>query len=1131
MTGSKCKICGEPIRRAGNYYVCDVCGNKWEIDSGNDVHAVERANAWIALRDSDFERATELFEEIILKEKEPDNYEAYWGRALATGAIVYVTDLSEDKKVPTCNNITEESFVGNKDVQKAISLAPADIAATYRKQAEQIEKIRIEWLEKASKEPAYDVFICYKDSDRENGLERTQDSIDAQDLYNALVAEGYKVFFSRISLRDKVAEQYEPYIYNAIRTAKVMIVFGEKPEYFRAVWLKNEWGRFKTRIEKGEKHKNSLVVVYKNMNPGDLPVILKSRQCLNAADMTFFSDLNRHIKKVIEASQQAARLEKIKIEGGQIAKKATTISNNTIQTRDVGKGAIAETSISEQQTLSVANTYLTAKEWDEAKSLVDDVLFSNPSYAEAIWCSLLIKYKASDNAELLKKLNSLTDEDYQIIEKVLNCADKKYAGEILAYLYDSGNNADISAETYRKILNLILPYNFDLRTKKIEAAFNIAIGNRYFDILNALLETLGSDDVDKYIAYNYEFAKNISSDDIKLECLNRILKVHEGNSDALNMLFEIKLKDASAAELAKIFEEILKYSPQPNRCVEKTLEGIITNLSEHRHCEFAVQLLKYYTDDLAKLKDRLIQLAYKMIEKSFFDDAQYILNLALTFAPDNSDIYWGICLLKTKSEAENKIFNSPILLKSVPEFIKYLTLVDEKRRLECLAITKKQENKIQEAERQREAARLAVQRQEEERRRRAERERARRKKLITIIIAVVTVAVAVFAAIFITLYSVVKDKKARAGLKYTMSKDGTYYIVSGVENDKLTEYTVPKSYKGKPIAEIGANAFKDSQATSITIPDSVTTIGVGAFSGCSNLESITLPFVGGSRNPSNVNFQYPLGYIFGANSYEGGVGTTQYFYKAQDSYHNTYYIPEKLKDVTVTGGNIYYGAFYNCTILESITIGDGITTISSGAFYGCSNLESLTIPFVGDSVKAPDDNNQYPFGYIFGTKYYGGSVATMQYYYAYYHGSSTNRIASNTYYIPEKLKTVTVMGGNILYGAFYGCTKLESITIPDSVTSIGSYAFYNCTSITSITIPTKATDIRNYAFAYCSNLTSIVIPRSVAYIGDSAFYACTRLKTVYYGGTSSQWYEISIWEGNNNLKDAKRIYYVENSAG
>ena len=1085
MTLKKCKMCGEPLnRREGNYYVCDFCGNKWEIDSSNDVHAVERANAWIALQGSDFERATELFDEII--HKEPENHEAYWGRALATGAILYVTDLSEDKKVPTCNNISEESFINGKDVQKAISFAPADIAETYKKQSEQIEKIRIEWLEKARKEPAYDVFICYKDSDRENGLERTQDSIDAQDLYNALVAEGYKVFFSRISLRDKVAEQYEPYIYNAIRTAKVMIVFGEKPEYFRAVWLKNEWSRFKTRIEKGEKHKNSLVVVYKNMDPGELPVVLKSRQCLNAADMTFLSDLNRHIKKVIEASQQATRLEKIKIEGGQIAKKATTISGNTIQTRDVGKGAIAETSISEQQTLSLANTYLTAKQWDDAKSLVDDVLFNNPSYAEAIWCQILINHKVSNNEELLNKLNSLREDEYKIIEKVLNCADKEYAGKILNYLYDSESNANVSEGTYRNILNLILPYNFAARDKKIQAAFNNAIEKGYFAIFNILLATLESNDVDRYIKYNYEFAKRAVSKDIKIECINRILKVNEGNSDALDMLFEIQLINASATDLIKTFEEILKYSPNPNKRIEQTLDYFIGNLSDNRHSVFAKQLLKYYTEDLGNLKDRLIKLAYRMINKSFFDDAQYILNLALTFDPNNSDIFWGICLIKTKSVSEDKIVGSPILLKSVPEFNKYLTLVDEQRRLVCISlakqqeeIVKKQEREREETERRQELERQARERQQARMREEAERRKAIRKKRKKVIASVASALVVAVLAILTGVTIIIRnDIKARAGLQYTLSEDGTYYIVSGVKNS-LSEHTVPESYKGIPVTKIGADAFKNSKATSITIPDSITNIAGGAFSGCSNLESLTIPFVGDSVKTSENTYQYPFGYIFGTNSFTGGEITKQYYYG--DNINNVtstfYYIPSTLKYVKVTGGNILYGAFGGCSNLKSITIPDTVTSIGESSFHNCTSLESITIPdgVIRINYGAFSDCTSLKAVYINDIE----SWCKISF------GSSTANPLIYAHNLYSK--------GNLV-------TELE---IPESMTSISESAFSGCTSIE--TVYWNAINCTKVSFKDCKALKTVIIGENVKAIPTRVFAGCTGLETVYWNATDCIW--------------------------
>ena len=296
------------------------------------------------------------------------------------------------------------------------------------------------------------------------------------------------------------------------------------------------------------------------------------------------------------------------------------------------------------------------------------------------------------------------------------------------------------------------------------------------------------------------------------------------------------------------------------------------------------------------------------------------------------------------------------------------------------------------------------------------------------------------------------------------------------------------------VTNIASYAFRNCTGlTSITIPDNVTSIGGGAFSGCSGLESITIPFVGGSIKTASDTYQYPFGYIFGTSSYTGGVGTRQYYRSSTilttSSY---YYIPSSLKSVTVAGGNILYGAFYNCgslisiTIpdsvtsigssafqncsgLTSITIPDGVTSIGSSAFSGCSGLESINIPFVGGSVKTASDTYQYPFGYIFGTSSYSGGVSTQQYYY----GSSTSSTTSNNYYIPSSLKSVTVTGGNILYGAFYNCSGLTSITIPNSVTSIGQSAFRNCSGLTSITIPDGVTSIGDYAFNGCSSLQDV----------------------------------------------------------
>ena len=104
------------------------------------------------------------------------------------------------------------------------------------------------------------------------------------------------VYLGRETLRDKVAEKYEPYIYNALNTASVMIVYGSKPEYFESVWMKNEWTRFLKRMREGLKVDGSLIVAYDGMNPAELPKVFAGRQCLDARKKTFYGDLETLIQ-------------------------------------------------------------------------------------------------------------------------------------------------------------------------------------------------------------------------------------------------------------------------------------------------------------------------------------------------------------------------------------------------------------------------------------------------------------------------------------------------------------------------------------------------------------------------------------------------------------------------------------------------------------------------------------------------------------------------------------------------------------------------------------------------------------------------------------------------------------------
>ena len=149
--------------------------------------------------------------------------------------------------MPTVNRAQFTSIYDDANYKAALEYADSAQREIYEKEADAINNIQKGILTISQKEEPFDIFICYKETD-ENG-NRTPDSVLAYDLYHLLSKEGLKVFFARVTLEDKLGTAYEPYIFAALSTAKVMVVMGTKPEYFNAVWVKNEWSRYLKLVE------------------------------------------------------------------------------------------------------------------------------------------------------------------------------------------------------------------------------------------------------------------------------------------------------------------------------------------------------------------------------------------------------------------------------------------------------------------------------------------------------------------------------------------------------------------------------------------------------------------------------------------------------------------------------------------------------------------------------------------------------------------------------------------------------------------------------------------------------------------------------------------------------------------
>lgn len=380
MSIFKCKMCGGElqINPGESVAVCEYCGTTQtlpKLDDDRRANLYDRANHF--RRNNDFDKAAGIYEQILNEDK--TDAEAYWSLVLCRYGIEYVEDPATHKRVPTVNRAQYTSIFDDEDYKAAIQYADAAQRVVYEAEAKVINEIQKGILEISQKEELFDVFICYKETDA-NGR-RTPDSVLATDLYHQLTQEGFKVFFSRITLEDKLGTAYEPYIFAALNSAKVMVVLGTKPEYFNAVWVKNEWSRYLALIRGGAK--KVLIPAYRDMDPYDLPEEFSHLQAQDMSKLGFMQDLIRGIKKLTEVDKSAA--------------KETVV--------------VQETAANTAPLLKRAFIFLEDGDWSSADEYCEKVLDLDPECAQAYLGKLMAELRVRKVDELANCEQSFDDKD------------------------------------------------------------------------------------------------------------------------------------------------------------------------------------------------------------------------------------------------------------------------------------------------------------------------------------------------------------------------------------------------------------------------------------------------------------------------------------------------------------------------------------------------------------------------------------------------------------------------------------------------------------------------------------------------------------------------------------------------
>jgi len=291
---------------------CQYCGSVMTLPKEADerrANLFNRANHF--RRNCEFDKAAAMYESIL---NEDDKIaEAHWGLLLCRYGIEYVEDPKTNKRVPTLNRMQFVPILSDADYKAALEYSDSSAREVYEAEAGAIDELQKLIWEISKKEEPFDVFICYKETN-EAGT-RTQDSVLAQELYFELREAGFKVFFSRMTLENKLGTEYEPYIFAALQSAKVMVAVATKAEYINAPWVKNEWGRFLELIRNGEK--KTLIPAYRDMDPYDLPDELSHLQAQDMGKLGFMQDLVHGIRKILEEEPVGGAAEAVTTQGGR----------------------------------------------------------------------------------------------------------------------------------------------------------------------------------------------------------------------------------------------------------------------------------------------------------------------------------------------------------------------------------------------------------------------------------------------------------------------------------------------------------------------------------------------------------------------------------------------------------------------------------------------------------------------------------------------------------------------------------------------------------------------------------------------------------------------------------------------
>ena len=1054
-TQSVCNICGANYEYRNGRWKCPACG-AYKAEELSPEEATLFNVAAQKLRFCDFDEAEKAFTDII--EKYPQNPNGYWGRLLSRYGIKYEEDF-DGRKIPTCYATSIESVISDKDFIKAIEFADNDTKVYFEQQVQYIERVRKEWVERARKEKPYDIFICYKDSDLANGIDRTQDSIAAQELYIHLTEQGYRVFFSRESLRGKVGEKYEPYIFNALSTAKVMLVYGSKSEYITSTWLKNEWTRYEKRLQAGEKKPNSLIVACDGFSPTELPKVLSSMQCFDATSRSFYTDLDTVLKKIIKGEEKPKPVAEPKPEKKKSKKLPIAIASIAaviaiflciLLPNVLGDKPFATLTDSKYGVVISADSEI----FDKNTSVIVDKLTDGAQYtslvsvvntSKTIDLQNAIIYDIECDVDITKSVTikvAYTKSDADSTVKVYYVSDDKTTIEEHSCIYDDG---------YVQFKTTHLSY--------------YVIGEVANTTTPGGSENTGGDDPKPPVTPSLTYEEGVLQVGVSAN-----YEPYEYLDDGQFKGIEIDILKAIATELGleirfenDTFEDLLgNLNAKEVDCIigvtETAQRNELATATNALFSEDDMEFIIYLNKDCNDLRTAINTAITKLQNNGTI--ASIIESYSTPELPTTTTVIFNANGGSGTMTNQNIEFNSADELNKCEFNREGYSFLGWATTSEGVAIYDDE-------------ATLSVQNQES-----------------------------------ITLYAVWEEIIIPESVKVEFDANGGSGTAQSIITSQNSTFTFPNcNYTKEGYRFVGwVNDLNSNEKHSVGSQGAVGTNALVKYYAKWEAISYTATFKNGNAVIKEVPFTVETTslvepsvparqcYTGTWSNYEIVANDITIYAEYTLVHSNIVKVDAKEAQCNATGNIEYWhcsGCNTNYTTKEGTSEATNVTLSKvaceyvNGSCKWCgtsgSPIEDFTFEDAGD--------------YTYILKSYIGDDRTVVIP-AMYQGKPITAIAAN---------------------AFKNCIAVESVSLSNNITSIGANAFENCTALTNIVFSNKLTTIDEYAFSGCSNLITISIPQTVATIGSAAFKNCTKLDNIIIP-SGVQKLQYQVFYGCSSLK-------------